>query len=85
MNRSKKTNQSNVKNMKDRSQLAMLVGLAALVIVVFQFFPASGMQSLFHGVRGVLPWIIFAFVMYLLFGKGGCCGKKPTPEDDATT
>jgi hypothetical protein len=71
--------------MKDRSQLAMLVGLIALAIVAFQFFPSFSIHGIFHGIRGVLPWLLFAFFTYLLFGKGGCCGKRSCSKEESSS
>lgn len=67
----------------ERSRIAMLIGLAALVLVVGKFISPIHFHGLFRGVSEVLPWLIFAFAIYMFFGKGGCCSSGRGSKDSS--
>lgn len=68
--------------MKDRSQIAMLIGLAVLVIAVLTFAPSFGFGSFFH-MGGAMPWIMLALAFWFFYGngRGSCCGRSKSDEE----
>ena len=70
--------------MKDRSQVAMLIGLAALILVVLNLTPAFNFGLHFGFLRGALPWVLMGFAFWFFFGNGcgrRCCGRNPDTKE----
>lgn len=68
--------------MNDRSKIAMLIGLAALALVIFKFGPnVSILGGMLPALGGFWFWVIVAVFAWKVFG-GGCCGRSCAEKPD---